>query len=99
MPILIASRVQNKIRKYLAKSESELQVRANVGVVLCGEEYHSIDAILHDAEQALELAKSDRRKMLQILRAKTMESGKDIKTLHILHESFNIQYQERRPAP
>ena len=99
MPILIASRVQNKIRKYLAKSESELQVRANVGVVLCGEEYHSIDAILRDAEQALELAKSDRRKMLQTLRAKPIEAGRDIKTLTVLHENFNIQYQERRPAP
>jgi len=38
-PILVASRVQSRIRKYLAKSENELQVRANVGVVLCGEEY------------------------------------------------------------
>src|SRR6266508_1758506 len=58
-PILIASRVQNKIRKYLAKSEDELQVRANVGVVLCGAEYTSVDEILHDAEEALVLAKSN----------------------------------------
>jgi len=78
MPILIASRVQNKIRKYLARSENELQVRANVGVVLCGEEYHSVDEILHDAEQALVLAKSDRRKMLQILRSKRIEAVKEM---------------------
>ena len=78
MPILIASRVQNKIRKYLARSENELQVRANVGVVLCGEEYHSVDEILHDAEQALVLAKSDRRKMLQVLRSKRIEAVKEM---------------------
>jgi diguanylate cyclase (GGDEF)-like protein len=82
MPILIASRVQNKIRKYLAKSENELQVRANVGVVLCGEEYNSIDEILRDAEQALTLAKSDRRKMLQVLRSKPIEPVKDISGLY-----------------
>lgn len=82
MPILIASRVQNKIRKYLAKSENELQVRANVGVVLCGEEYLSVDAILHDAERALALAKSDRRKMLQILRSKPIEAVKDVGSLY-----------------
>lgn len=68
-PILVATRVQNRIRKYLAKSENELQVRANVGIVLCGEEYLSVEEILHDAEQALLLAKADRRKMLQTLRS------------------------------
>ena len=78
MPILIASRVQSRIRKYLAKSENELQVRANVGVVLCGEEYQSVDEILRDAEQALALAKSDRRKMLQVLRSKPIEASKDM---------------------
>jgi len=78
MPILIASRVQTKIRKYLARSENELQVRANVGVVLCGEEYHSVDEILHDAEKALVLAKSDRRKMLQVLRSKRIEAVKEM---------------------
>jgi diguanylate cyclase len=82
MPILIASRVQNKIRKYLAKSENELQVRANVGVVLCGEEYNSIDEILHEAEQALALAKSDRRKMLQVLRSKSIEPVRDVRSLY-----------------
>lgn len=82
MPILIASRVQNKIRKYLARSENELQVRANVGVVLCGEEYDSIDEILHDAEQALAMAKSDRRKMLQVLRSRPIEVIKDMGDLH-----------------
>jgi diguanylate cyclase (GGDEF)-like protein len=86
MPILIASRVQNKIRKYLAKSENELQVRANVGVVLCGEEYNSIDEILHEAEQALALAKSDRRKMLQVLRSKSIEPVRDVRSLYpIVH--------------
>jgi len=69
-PILVAGRVQNRIRKYLAKAENELQVRANVGIVLCGEEYLSVEEILHDAEQALLLAKADRRKMLQTLRSK-----------------------------
>jgi len=79
-PILIASRVQNRIRKYLAKSENELQVRANVGVVLCGEEYVSVDQILLDAEEALALAKSNRRKMLQILRSKPISASIEIKT-------------------
>jgi diguanylate cyclase (GGDEF)-like protein len=73
-PILVASRVQNRIRRYLAKSENELQVRANVGIVLCGEEYISVEDILRDAEQAMVLAKSDRRKMLQTLRAKPINA-------------------------
>jgi diguanylate cyclase (GGDEF)-like protein len=77
-PILIASRIQNKIRKYLAKAENELQVRANVGIVLCGEEYNSIEDILHAAEQSLVLAKSDRKKMLQLLRAKPFETVQDM---------------------
>jgi len=72
-PILIASRIQSKIRKYLAKLENELQVRANVGIVICGEEYHSVEDILHDAEQSLALAKSNRKKMLQELRATPIE--------------------------
>lgn len=79
-PILIASRVQGKIRKYLARLENELQVRANVGIVLCGEEYLSIDQILNDAEEALALAKSDRRKMLQALRSKPIAATKDVTT-------------------
>lgn len=83
-PILVASRVQNRIRKYLAKTESELQVRANVGVVLCGEEYVSVDEILHDAEEALLLAKSDRRKMLQSLRSKSISATTNINTSPIM---------------
>lgn len=83
-PILISARVQSRIRKYLAKAESELQVRANVGVVLCGEEYSSVDEILHDAEQALELAKSDRKKMLQTLRSKPINSSTNINTSPIM---------------
>jgi len=79
-PVRIAARIQSRIRKYLAASENELQVRANVGVVLCGEEYNSVDAILHDAEEALELAKSNRRKMLQSLRTKALGAGTDIPT-------------------
>lgn len=79
-PILIASRVQNRVRKYLARLENELQVRANVGIVLCGEEYLSVDQILHDAEEALVLAKSDRRKMLQTLRSKPIAATKDVIT-------------------
>ena len=83
-PILVATRVQNRIRKYLAKSENELQVRANVGVVLCGEEYSSVDEILRDAEQALALAKSDRRKMLQTLRSKPISATTNISTSPIM---------------
>jgi diguanylate cyclase (GGDEF)-like protein len=79
-PILIASRVQNRIRKYLSKAENELQVRANVGVVLCGEEYASVDEILHDAEESLALAKSNRRKMLQVLRSKPISATTEIHT-------------------
>ena len=82
-PILISSRVQSRIRKYLAKAESELQVRANVGVVLCGEEYSSVDEILRDAEQALELSKSDRKKMLQTLRSKPISASTNINTTPI----------------
>jgi diguanylate cyclase (GGDEF)-like protein len=83
-PILISSRVQSRIRKYLAKAESELQVRANVGVVLCGEEYSSVDEILRDAEQALELSKSDRKKMLQTLRSKPISASTNINTTPIM---------------
>ncbi len=79
-PVRIASRVQSRIRKYLAASENELQVRANVGVVLCGEEYDSVESILKDAEEALELAKSNRRKMLQSLRTKAIGAATDIPT-------------------
>lgn len=79
-PILVGSRVQNRIRKYLAKSENELQVRANVGIVLCGDEYHSVDDILRDAEAALALAKSDRKKMLQSLRTKPLSATTNINT-------------------
>lgn len=83
-PILVSSRVQSRIRKYLAKSESELQVRANVGVVLCGEEYSSVDEILQDAEQSLEMAKSDRKKMLQTLRSKPINASTNINTSPIM---------------
>jgi diguanylate cyclase (GGDEF)-like protein len=83
-PILVASRVQSRIRKYLAKSESELQVRANVGVVLCGDEYASVEAILHDAEEALELAKSNRKKMLQTLRSKPINAATNVNTSPIM---------------
>src|SRR5688500_10612233 len=79
-PILIASRVQNKVRKYLARFENELQVRANVGVVICGEEYLSVEQILQDAEEALALAKSNRRKMLQKLRSRAMDDTTDVST-------------------
>jgi diguanylate cyclase (GGDEF)-like protein len=77
-PILVASRVQNKVRKYLGKLESELQVRANVGIVLCGEEYDSVDEIVHEAEQTLALAKSDRKKMLEVLRSKPINPVKNV---------------------
>jgi len=77
-PILIASRIQQKIRKYLSKLENELQMRANVGIVMCGEEYASVDDILHEAERSLALAKSDRKKMLQLLREKPMDASRDI---------------------
>ena len=79
-PILIASRVQSKVRRYLARFENELQVRANVGVVICGEEYLSVEEILHDAEEALVLAKSNRRKMLQKLRSRPRDAAMDIST-------------------
>jgi diguanylate cyclase (GGDEF)-like protein len=80
MPILIGSRVQSRVRRYLAKFENELQVRANVGIVVCDEEYDSVEDILHDAEKALAMAKSNRRKMLQKLRSKPMDATTDIST-------------------
>ena len=85
VPILVASRVQNRIRKYLEKSEDELQVRANVGIVLCGQEYHSVEDILHNAEASLELAKQDRKKMLQTLREKPVNGGANIHTSSYMH--------------
>jgi diguanylate cyclase (GGDEF)-like protein len=75
IPISVASRVQSRIRKYLAKSENELQVRANVGIVLCDEKSQSVESILHQAEDALALAKSDRKKMLQSLRSNPGSTG------------------------
>jgi diguanylate cyclase (GGDEF)-like protein len=85
VPILVASRVQSRIRKYLEKSENELQVRANVGIVLCGPEYHSVEEILHNAEASLELAKQDRKKMLQTLREKPVNGGANIHTTSYMH--------------
>jgi GGDEF domain-containing protein len=79
IPIAIGTRVQNKVRRYLAKMENELQIRANVGIVLCGEEHETVESILEDAEKALELAKSDRRRMLQALRSGFVEeSARDV---------------------
>ncbi len=78
MPIVIASRVRNKVRKYLAKLENELQERSNVGIVLCGEEYASVDEIIRDAEKALALSKSNHKKMLQELRSKPVEAVSEI---------------------
>ena len=48
--------------------------------MLCGEEYASVDDILRDAENALALAKSNRRKMLQSLRSKSLNAGTDVTT-------------------
>ncbi len=73
-PILVATRVQNRVRKYLSKLENELQVRANVGIVLCGEEYATVEEIMHEAEGALALAKSDRKKMLEVFRSKPINA-------------------------
>ncbi len=77
-PILVASRVQGRVRKYLAKLESELQVRANVGIALCGEEYNSVEDIMHEAEEALALAKADRKKMLQAFRSKPIDALREV---------------------
>jgi len=76
-PILVAARVQGRVRKYLAKLESELQVRANVGIVLCGEEYNSVEDIMHEAKEALVLAKADRKKMLQAFRSKPISAANE----------------------
>jgi diguanylate cyclase (GGDEF)-like protein len=77
-PILVALRVQNKVRKYLGKLENELQARANVGIVLCGEEYASVDDILHEVDQVLALAKSDPKKMLEVFRSKPIDAMKNV---------------------
>jgi diguanylate cyclase (GGDEF)-like protein len=76
-PIMISARIQTRVRKYLARLENELQMRANVGVALCGQELTTADEVLHAAEQALALAKSDRKKMLQALRENPLEPVKD----------------------
>lgn len=77
-PILIASRIQSRIRKHLAKLEKEFQMQVNIGIVLCGEEYESVDEVLFAAEHALALAKSDRKKMLQLLRSQSIEATGDM---------------------
>ena len=77
-PILVALRVQNKVRKYLGKLENELQARANVGIVLCCEEYASVDDILHEVDQVLALAKSDPKKMLDVFRSKPIDAMKNV---------------------
>ena len=77
-PILVALRVQNKVRKYLGKLEHELQARAHVGIVLCGEEYASVDDILHEVDQVLALAKSDPKKMLDVFRSKPIDAIKNV---------------------
>lgn len=77
-PILVALRVQNKVRKYLGKLEHELQARAHVGIVLCGEEYASVDDILHEVDQVLALAKSDPKKMLDVFRSKPIDAIKHV---------------------
>jgi len=77
-PILVALRVQNKVRKYLGKLENELQARANVGIVVCGEEYASVDDILHEVDQVLALAKSDPKKMLDVFRSKPIDAMKNV---------------------
>jgi diguanylate cyclase (GGDEF)-like protein len=84
IPILVAGRVQTRIRRYLAKSEDELQVRANVGIVLCGEEYHSVDDILRAAQDSLALAVSNRKKMLQSLRATSVRASTNVKTSPVM---------------
>ncbi|HET9590398.1 MAG TPA: diguanylate cyclase [Anaerolineales bacterium] len=83
-PISIAARVQGKVRRYLAKFEDELQVRANVGVVLCGAENGSVEEILHEAEQALAMAKSNRKKMLEVLRSKPIDATTDVRTTPLM---------------
>ena len=77
-PNLVALRIQNKVRKYLGKLENELQARANVGIVLCGEEYASVDDILHEVDQVLALAKSDPKKMLDVFRSKPIDAMKNV---------------------
>jgi diguanylate cyclase (GGDEF)-like protein len=74
-PIMIATRIQNKVRKYLSRLENELQMRANVGVALCGQEFTTADEVLHAAEQALALAKADRKKMTQPLPENPLDAG------------------------
>jgi len=78
MPIVIASRVRSKVRKLLAKVENELQERSNVGIVLCGEEYDSVEEIIQDAEKALALSKSNHKKMLQELHSRPVDITSEI---------------------
>jgi hypothetical protein len=56
-----------------------------VGIVLCGQEYHSVEDILRDAEASLELAKQDRKKLLQSLREKPVSGGANIHTSSYMH--------------
>ena len=77
VPIMIAARIQNRVRKYLSRLENELQMRANVGVALCGQDLKTVDDVLHAVEQALAFAKTNSKKMAQNLRENPLETARD----------------------
>jgi len=73
MPGAIAARIQNTIRKYLAILESEMNLRANVGIIVSGEEYASSEEILQAAENALARAKSERDQLRQRMQTGSLD--------------------------
>lgn len=73
MPGAIAARIQNTIRRYLAILESEMNLRANVGIVVCDKEYVLIEEIQQAAENALEQAKSERDQLRQRIQTGSLD--------------------------
>ena len=82
---IIGLRIQNRIRQYLAILESELNLRANVGVVICDTAYTTVDDILQAAENSLAQAKLERNKLRERLHTRPLDPSKvmDISSLSL----------------
>jgi len=51
-PLKIASRLKDSMKRFLENRHYELDLRANVGVLLCDSEYENIEKIMKDIETA-----------------------------------------------
>jgi diguanylate cyclase (GGDEF)-like protein len=59
IPIMIATRIQERLRKHLAEIEKRVQILPRIGIILCDNRYNHIDEILRDVKIAHSLAKAD----------------------------------------